>query len=533
MDVELVRADDAVEPSSEEVLRVENIVKRYPGVIALADVSLKIGIGEIHALLGENGAGKSTLIGILSGIITPNEGTVYVDGDAIILKRPRDAQDLRITTIHQELSLAPDLTVLQNVFLGREVRRGVFGYGVLNDRAMKAKVRDLAAEFGLSENDLRRPVGELGGFKQHVVEIVKALAFDARLVILDEPTSGLADDERDTLFEHMRALRDRGISILWVTHRLDELYGLADTITVLRDGRNVATTDTTKSSPEDLVRLMVGRRTTSLGDLADRRLEGRAGRPEHDEVVLQLKGAGRAPVLHDIDLELHRGEVLGIGGVAGAGRTELARIILGADRLDSGQISVGGRAVKIRNPQDAYRLGIAMVPEERKTLGILPEFSVAKNITISHLGGVSRAGLVLNRRGESAVAGKFIKDLGVRARNSRERIKNLSGGNQQKIILARCLFSQPKVIVFDEPTQGIDVAAKVEVYRLIHQFVDAGGAAIVISSEISELLHVSDRILVMREGRIAGEVTPGGAGADIDGVDSTRVMALAARSAKW
>jgi ribose transport system ATP-binding protein len=531
MDVELVDTDpDAADPSNAVLVRVEHVVKRYPGVVALADVSVEVAQGEIHALLGENGAGKSTLIGILSGIVEPNDGVIYLDSRPVSLKRPRDAQDLGITTIHQELSLAPDLTVLQNIFLGREVRRGIRGYGMVNDRAMRAKVRDLVTEFGLTEQDLRRPVGELGGFKQHVVEIVKALAFDARLVILDEPTSGLADDERETLFDHMRALRERGISVLWVTHRLDELYGLADTITVLRDGRNVATTDTKQSTPEDLVRLMVGRRATSLGELADRRAADR-----HDtasaQVVLKLQGAGRAPVLHDIDLELRRGEVLGIGGVAGAGRTELARIILGADRLDTGQISIDGKPVKIRHPQDAYRHGIAMVPEERKTLGILADFSIAKNITVSRLGGIARAGLVLNRRREGAVAGKYIKDLGVRARSSRERIKNLSGGNQQKVILARCLFTKPKVIVFDEPTQGIDVAAKVEVYRLIHEFVDAGGAAIVISSEIPELLHVSDRILVMREGRVAGEVVPGRHGADRDEADSATLMALAARSA--
>ncbi len=531
MDVELATIDTDQTPHGNEILRVENVVKKYPGVTALAGVSVTIASGQIHALLGENGAGKSTLIGILSGIVTPNGGEIYVDGEAVTLRRPRDAQDLGITTIHQELCLAPDLTVLHNIFLGREVRRGTLGHPIVNDRAMKAKVGRLAAEFGLSDQDLRRPVRELGGFKQHVVEIVKALAFDARLVILDEPTSGLADEEREILFDHMRALRERDISILWVTHRLDELYGLADEITVLRDGRNVATTDTTKSTPDELVRLMIGRRTTSLGELAARRSEDRSDDARAGEVVLRLQGAGRAPVLHDVNLELRRGEVLGIGGVAGAGRTELARVILGADRLDTGQISIDGNAVKVRHPQDAYRLGIAMVPEERKTLGILPDFSIAKNITVSHLNGVTSARLVLNQRREAKIAGKYIKDLGIRTRTSRERIKNLSGGNQQKVILARCLFSQPKVIVFDEPTQGIDVAAKVEVYRLIHKFVEAGGAAIVISSEISELLHVSDRILVMREGRIAGEVIPGANGADIDGADSASVMALAARSA--
>jgi ribose transport system ATP-binding protein len=517
--------------AGEELLRVENLVKHYPGVVALAGVSLQVRVGEIHALLGENGAGKSTLIGILSGITSPTDGAVFVDAEPVTLRRPRDAQDLGINTIHQELSLAPDLTVLQNIFLGREVKRGLFGRGFLDERAMTARAREMANEFLLSDPDLRSPVGELGALKQHVVEIVKALTFDARLVILDEPTSGLDDEERETLFDHMRQMRERGVSVLWVTHRLDELYGLADTITVLRDGREVATTDTTTSTPDDLVRLMVGRRTTSLGALADSRTERRNGESVKLE-VLRLDGVGRRPVLYDISLSVRGGEILGIAGVAGAGRTELARLILGADRIDAGTVYLDGEPVKIRHPQDAYRRGIAMVPEERKTLGILPDFSITKNITVSHLSRVSTGKVLLNRRRERSVARQYISDLGVRTRSARELIKNLSGGNQQKVVLARCLFTGPKLIVFDEPTQGIDVAAKVEVYRLIHQFVADGGAAIVISSEIPELLHVSDRIMVMREGRIAGEVVPSGHGGDNEEADSAKIMALAARSSR-
>jgi ribose transport system ATP-binding protein len=533
----MANADEVpASPSGKELLRVEDLVKHYPGVVALAGVSLQVRIGEIHALLGENGAGKSTLINVLSGITPPTSGAVFVDGEPVTLRRPRDAQDLGINTIHQELSLAPDLTVLQNIFLGREVKRGLFGRGFLDERAMTARAREIAAEFLLSDSDLRSPVGELGALKQHVVEIVKALAFDARLVILDEPTSGLDDKERETLFDHMRRMRERGISVLWVTHRLDELYGLADTITVLRDGREVATTDTTRSTPDDLVRLMVGRRTTSLGALADSRI-GRGNGDGARHEVLRLDGVGRRPVLHDISLTVRSGEIVGIAGVAGAGRTELARLILGADKIDAGTVYLNGNPVKIRHPQDAYRRGIAMVPEERKTLGILPDFSITKNITVSQLSRISTAKVVLNRRREGSVARQYIRDLGVKTNSARELIKNLSGGNQQKVVLARCLFTGPKLIVFDEPTQGVDVAAKVEVYRLIHQFVANGGAAIVISSEIPELLHVSDRILVMREGRIAGEVVPtghGGAAEEgaVEEADSAKIMALAARSSR-
>jgi ribose transport system ATP-binding protein len=494
-------------------------------------VNISIQPGEIHALLGENGAGKSTLIGVLSGVNTPDEGTIQVDGNVVQIKNPRHAQDLGITTIHQELSLAPDLTVLQNIFLGRELRKRVLGIGMLLDeKAMERRVKGMCAEFGLSADDLHRPAGALGALKQHVVEILKALAFDARLVILDEPTSGLADHERDSLFDHMRALRDRGISLLWVTHRLDELYGLADTISVLRDGRHVATVDDVESTtPDDLVRLMVGGKAHSLGDLAARAPRTtRWGGPKTE--VLRLEGVSRRPALHDIDLTLHRGEVLGIAGIAGAGRTELARAILGVDKLEAGVITVDGKKARIRSPRDAYRLGIALVPEERKAQGIIGDFAIAKNVTVSDLPRISRARLVIDRRRENKVAANYVKELGVRTRGTQEKIRNLSGGNQQKVVVARCLFTEPSVLIFDEPTQGIDVAAKAEVYRLIYDFVDAGGAAIVISSELPELLGVSDRIVVMREGRIAGEVAARSDGPEPDtDRKAEEIMTLAAR----
>jgi ribose transport system ATP-binding protein len=522
---------DTQEPGPQELLRVEGVVKHYPGVVALSGVSLDVRAGEIHALLGENGAGKSTLINVLSGTTQPTSGQVLVAGEPVQLRRPRDAQDLGITTIHQELSLAPELTVLQNIFLGRELRRGPFGRGLLDEHAMSARVQGVIADFGLTERDLRRPVGEFGALTQHVVEIIKALAFDARLVILDEPTSGLAEEERVMLFDHMRRLRERGISLVWVTHRLDELYGLVDRITVLRDGRTVATTDTTESTPADLVRLMVGRKTTSLGVIAEGRTP--AERPADPRAeVLRLENVSRRPVLRDVSLTIAGGEILGVAGVAGAGRTELARAILGADRIDGGRILVDGEPVRIRHPRDAYRLGIAMVPEERKTLGILADFPLDKNTTVSRLGKVARLGLMLDRRRERAVTRDYIDELGVRTSSAGERIRNLSGGNQQKIVIARCLFTGPRLIIFDEPTQGIDVAAKAEVYRLIHRFVAGGGAALVISSEIPELLHVSDRILVMREGAIAGEVRPDLRGDDLEADErvSAEIMSLAARS---
>ena len=517
-------------PTRPVLLEARSVGKRYPGVVALDDVSIELREGQIHALLGENGAGKSTLIGILSGLSQPDGGEVRANGQPVAFANVHQAQRAGISTIYQEQALAPELTIVQNVFLGRELRRA-FGL-LLDEKAMRRRVAALADEFGLSAEELDCPAGDLGALKQHVAQILKALAFDARVLIMDEPTSGLEDHERLSLFEQMRRLRDRGVAILWVTHRLDELNGLADVVTVLRDGQHVATVgDPSAETPESLVRLMVGRRAHSLGDVA-----GGAGRTrwagEPDE-VLRLEGVGRAPLLKDIDLTVRRGEVVGIAGIAGAGRTELARVILGADRIGSGRILLGGAPVKIRNPRDAYRLGIALVPEERKTQAVLGDFSLAKNMTISDLRKVSRGRVLIDRRREQSVAEDYIKQLGVKTTGAGARLRNLSGGNQQKVVIARCLFTSPALLIVDEPTQGIDVAAKAEVYRLIYDFVDNGGSAIVISSELPELTRVSDRVVVMREGRIAGEVPGLGSRQQPEGDNqmAEEIMTLAAREA--
>ncbi|MDQ1617436.1 MAG: ribose transport system ATP-binding protein [Actinomycetota bacterium] len=511
------------------VLEAVGVGKRYPGVVALDDVSISLRGGEVHALLGENGAGKSTLIGILSGISAPGSGELRLDGEKQEFTNAAQAQNLGITTIYQEQSLAPDLTGLQNIFLGREPRRrGLFGRALLDEKAMRSRVAPLLEEFGLTVAELNQPAGSLGALKQHALQILKALAFDARVVILDEPTSGLADHERLSLFDHMRRLRDRGVALLWVTHRLDELFGLADVITVLRDGRHVAAVSPDTETPETLVRLMVGRETPPGVSGASSRAKRWTGAADE---ILRLEGLSRGVLLDDINLSVRRGEILGIAGIAGAGRTELARAILGADRIDGGQIHMNGRQVRIRSPRDAYRHGIAIVPEERKSQAVFGDFSLTKNISISDLRRTSTARLVIDRRAERKQANEYVDKLGVRTSGVSQKIRNLSGGNQQKVVVARCLFSGPSLLLFDEPTQGIDVAAKSDVYRLIYDFVDSGGAAIVISSELPELLRVSDRILVMREGRIVGEVVVGG-DADLgseEGVLAEKIMAMAAR----
>lgn len=520
-------------PADEPIVSVRDISKVYPGAVALAGVDLDLRRGEVHGLLGENGAGKSTLINILSGTVTPSSGTVQMSGSAVNIATPQEAHELGIATVHQEQSLIPNLTAVQNIFLGREMLTGKTRFGqVLDEKGMRAHVRELAEEFGLDDRDLDVPIAALGALKQHVIQIIKALAFRTEVLILDEPTSGLADHERHTLFAHMRQLKERGIALLWVTHRLDELFGLADTITVLRDGRFVANVDPADQSPDSLVRLMVGRANLVAQESIqhEQAKRGFAGTPEE---VMRLESISRAPLLKDINLQVHRGEILGLAGIAGAGRTEIARIIIGADQPDTGRILLRGRPTPVRSPRDAMNKGIAYVPEERKTHAILADFSIEKNTSVSDLARVSTGRLFLDRRKESAAAKKYVKDLGIKTSSIQEKIRNLSGGNQQKVIIARCLFTHPDLIIFDEPTQGIDVGAKAEVYRLIYEFVDQGGAAIVISSELPELIRVSDRIAVLREGRVEGELESTGRNEEASETSelAEQIISLATRGA--
>jgi ABC-type sugar transport system ATPase subunit len=493
------------EPAADLLLQVDGVVKRYAGVTALAGVGFHLRRSEIHALLGGNGAGKSTLINVLSGVTIPDAGTIKLAGEDLQIRRPSDALGYGITTIHQELSLVPALTTLDNIFLGREVNSRVLGLNVkLDRREMEQRVHGLAAEFGLSREDLKLPVGEFGALKKRAVEIVKALASDARVLILDEPTSGLEDHERLSLFEHMRNLRERGVSLIWVTHHLEELAGLADTATVFRDGRDVGTVAMADTTVDELLGMMFGVASGEFG--------ASSNPPQHevdveaDEEVLRLTNVSRSFVLRDISLTVRRGEILGIAGLAGAGRTELARAIMGIDKINSGTMHVKGRAVRLRDSSAAYRHRLAMLPEDRKQLGILPDLSIAENISISSLPAVSRLGVLLKNRDEEAQAESYRRRLAIKTPSVTEKIRNLSGGNQQKVIVARCLNTGPVLLIFDEPTQGIDVSAKVEVHNLIREFAADGGAAIVIASEVGELVELSHRVLVMKKGRLVGSV---------------------------
>ena len=492
--------------SAAEVLAIDHLVKRFPGTIAVDDVSFAVERGAIHALVGENGAGKSTIIKVLSGVYQPDGGQILVRGEPTRIRSPHHAQELGVTTIHQEQTLIDSLTAIENVFLGREHLRGPLRrvLNIVDAGRMRREVLTLFEDFEFDTRQLGRFVRDLSGLDKQIVEIVKALAFRSEVIIMDEPTAGLTEHERVALFRYMRRLQDRATAILWVTHRLEELEGMADRVHVLRDARLVGTLTKEEVTPARVVRMMIGRDVDSMESfVAEQR--GATVEASDDDEVLRVEGLSRGREFADVSFVVRRGEILGIGGLAGAGRTALARAIIGADRLDSGEILVRSKRVGIRNTARALTAGIAYVPKERKTQGILPEFSVTKNITMSALERFRRAGL-LNSRKEADEADRYIADLQIRARSNRQPIASLSGGNQQKAIIARALSAGPAVILFDEPTQGVDIGAKMEIFKLINDYVVQGGSAVIISSEMVELLGLSSRVLVMRKGQIVGEL---------------------------
>lgn len=487
------------------LVEIREITKRFNGVLALDHLSFEIQQEEVLALLGENGAGKSTIIKILSGVHSSDEGEILVQGEQVRISGTQHANRLGITTIHQEHSLALHLNAIENVFLGRELKKGIFGVR-LDERAMLERVISLGEEFDLAYEDLRVPVGRLGSLRQHSIEIIKALAFDSKLLIMDEPTSGLTDNERSQLFDHISRLRDRGTTILWVTHHLDELTGLADRAVVMKDGCHVGAVKPDRVGNQEIVRMMVGRDVESIEQLAAGRQDAHESQQPTTEEILRVEEISRSGVLDNVSFTLNKGEILGFSGLAGAGRTEIARAILGADKIDSGTVYLEGSPLKVRSPKDAVEKGIALLPEDRKFQGIFPGFPVTKSISAGALWKTLRARFLVDENYEKSVAQDYVKQLNIRTPSVSQDVSTLSGGNQQKTSLARALFSEPKVLIFDEPTQGIDVGAKTEVYRLIKKYVEDGGSAIVISSELPELLGLSDRILVIAEGQKVGEV---------------------------
>ncbi|MBO2450983.1 sugar ABC transporter ATP-binding protein [Actinomadura barringtoniae] len=501
--------DESESSAGREILRVHDLRKTFPGVVALDGVDFDLRPGEVHVLLGENGAGKSTLIKALSGAHRPDSGRIVVDGAETEIRSAQDAQRLGIATIYQEFNLVPELTVAENLFLGRQPRK----FGLIDKRRMEREARELLERAGVDAEPGQR-MGDLGIARSQMVEIAKALGQDARVLIMDEPTAVLTTGEVDRLFEIVRRLRERGVAIVFITHHLEEIPRIGDRVTVLRDGRSVG--EVPAGTPEDeLVRLMVGR---SIEQQYPRE------RSEAGAALLQVRGLGRDGAFADVSFEVRAGEVVGLAGLVGAGRTEVARAIFGADRYDGGEVLVEGRRLRSGDVHAALEAGVGLVPEDRKGQGLVLEADVGENLGLVTLGRASHGGFV-DRSGQRGAAADIAGKLNVRMSGLRQEVATLSGGNQQKIVIGKWLLADAKVLILDEPTRGIDVGAKVEIYQLINTLTASGHAVLMISSDLPEVLGMSDRVLVMARGRLAGELSA-------DEATQDSVMALAVSEAK-
>lgn len=477
------------------VVEVQDISKHFPGVQALKNVSLAFERGKVHALLGENGAGKSTLIKILAGVYQPDAGKLLYDGTEVVFRSASAALDKGISTIYQELLLCPNLTVAENIFLGREPLRGPF-----LSREVTARCRDELDRIGFTELRPGARVADLTIAQQQMVEIAKALALDSALIVMDEPTSSLTPTEVQHLFKTIRQLKENGKAIIFISHRLDEVFNIADHVSVLRDGELVASQPIDQVTHDQVVRMMVNRDLAA--SLSDRH------RTQKGEVLLEVSQLTRNGVFAPISFSLHRHEILGFAGLIGAGRTDVMRSIFGIDPVDSGRVFVAGKEVAIRSPQDAIRAGLGMATEDRKDDGLFGALNVRENMTMAQLGLgplTSFLGWVRAHR-EVEVSKRYVTTLRIRTPGIATPIISLSGGNQQKVILSRWLMTEPKVLILDEPTRGIDVGAKAEIHKLVRDLAEEGHGIIVVSSELPELLAVSDRIIVMREGIMTAEL---------------------------
>ncbi len=478
----------------EPCLQAVNISKLFPGVKALTDVTLDFFPGEVHALIGENGAGKSTLIKILSGVYTPTEGHVVLEGETLDFKGPRDALDKGIFVIHQELSIANDLTVAENIFLGEEMRSGLF----LNNRRMNERadelLRFMKVDHAIKSTDL---AGKLTAAQQQMVEIAKVINKQAKVVIMDEPTSSLSEHEINSLFEQIEHLRKNHVAVVYISHRMKEIFQMCDRATVLRDGCKVRTDAIADITERELVSSMVGR------EIKDYFIHTSCPRGAE---MLRVEGLSRGREFSDISFTAYAGEILGIAGLVGAGRTEVMETIFGARRAESGQVYVEGRPVHFKSPRDAIAHKIGLVTEDRRTTGLMLGAMVKDNIVLPSLIYHHKSLGVLDARWEKEVAREYVEKLRVKTPGIDALVQNLSGGNQQKIILAKWLIAESQILILDEPTRGIDVNAKSEFYALMSDFVAKGGCIVMVSSELPEVIGISDRVLVMREGQISGEL---------------------------
>lgn len=472
----------------DSILQVRELTKTFSGVKALDRVSLHVQKGEVHALMGENGAGKSTLMKILIGLLTPDSGEMLLNGENLKAGNVREALKRGISMIHQEMVVVPELTVAQNIFLGRETTRTVFGW--IDEKRLNQQAAALLAQMGVAiRPDVR--MKHLSVAQMQMVEIAKAISNEARVIIMDEPTSALADTEVATLFGIIRDLTRKGVAIIYITHRMDEVFAISDTVTVLRDGQYIATQPTSALDENTLIRLMVGR---SIGNLFPESA-AHSGRE-----VLSVKRLSRPGKFSDVSFSIHEGEVLGIAGLMGAGRTELARALFGLDPIWHGEVCLNGKRISIRSPQEAIRHGIGYVSEDRKGWGFIPRLSVAQNLTLASLSN-HVSGLFIRDRQEAQAAAAAMANLRIKAAGPEQLVAYLSGGNQQKVVIGKVLLASPALVILDEPTRGVDVGAKAEIYRLIRQLTEQGIAVMMISSELPELLGMSDRVLVLAKGR--------------------------------
>ncbi|QIR40991.1 sugar ABC transporter ATP-binding protein [Tolypothrix sp. PCC 7910] len=490
MTTDLQRIPNA--PTTTPVLEMQGITKRFHGVPALQNVNLTIYPGEVHALMGENGAGKSTLMKILAGAYIADEGEIRINGQTIKITDPGTARQAGINLIYQELNVAPNLTVTENIFMGSELQKGQFLDRQGMEREATQVLQSLGASF--SPNTI---VGTLSIAEQQQVEIARALKDNSRVLVMDEPTAALSDRETERLFEVVRKLRNDGIAIIYISHRMEEIYALADRISVLRDGQYIGTLIREEISPQRLVQMMVGR---PMQDFYEHQRQTQVG-----PVVLEVRNISDGRKVKPASLQIHAGEIVGLAGLVGAGRTEVSRLIFGADRKASGEVFLDGRKLEINSPSDAIAAGIGYVPEDRKDQGLFLEMSSRKNIALNRLKQDANAGIV-NWGSVNKIATDAVENFQIRLANLEIRAVDLSGGNQQKLLLARWLAIKPKVLMLDEPTRGVDIGAKSEIYRIMSELAAQGIAILMVSSELPEVVGMSDRVLVMREGQLVGEL---------------------------
>jgi len=479
------------------LLKLSGVTKRFPGVLALDSVDMEVMSGEVHGLTGENGAGKSTLIKILTGAYTPDQGEIVFAGARLTQLTPLKAMGLGIACIYQELNLIPHLTVVENIFLGREIYK-VKRLKILDRTKMLEEAGALLRDLGLSLDPKKR-TGDLGIGHQQMVEICKAVHSNAKLIIMDEPTSSLSEHEAEDLFRIIAQVKARGVTVVFISHRLDEVKRICDRVTVLRDGKKVADLNTNEATVDSIIRLMVGR------DIVNKYPKAKGRR---DKEALSVEGLERKGVLHDISFKAYTGEILGIAGLVGAGRTETARAITGADSIDAGVIKVFGKEIRIRSPRDSIDAGIAFLTEDRKSQGLILIKSIAFNASLVRLERYSRLGF-LKLKLIKQMTENMASELKLHATTVDAVVGDLSGGNQQKVVIAKWLLTKANIFIFDEPTRGIDVGAKVEVYGLMNELVANGAAVIIICSEMDEVMGMADRIIVMHEGRITAEFSQG------------------------